>query len=196
MKIFYFFASDTISSKTKSIETICHINRNLMTTNRTNTIDKILNRKLQPTKVSFKFNHTTDENNCILSNDTSFTNNLREKESSDNEISSSEERSFTKFEQNSSNENDFQTSSSTTSGRTSSSISSVENENTIIIPELNRDCQNNCHLSTIKTHIINSNIDSTKKSQQFGIFSRIFGTKSSQNLLITTHQNSKTCVIM
>jgi hypothetical protein len=154
-----------------------------MTTNRTNTIDKTLNRKLQPTKVSFKFNHTTDENN------------LREKQSSDDEISSSEERSFTAFEQNSSNENDhqyvFQTSSSTTSGRTSSSISSVQNENTIITPELNRDC----HSSTTKIHIINSSIDSTKKSQ-FGIFSRIFGTKSSQNLLIATHQNSKTCVIM
>jgi hypothetical protein len=154
-----------------------------------------INKKLESTKTSFKFNriNTTNENNCVLSNDKLFTNNSRTKQNSDNEISSSDERSFAKIEQNNqgnlSDENVhhyyFQTPSSTTSGRSSSSISSVQNENTIITPESNGNFQSNSHSPTTKTY-----------KSQFGLFSRIFGTKSSQNLSIDTHKNSKTCAIM
>ncbi len=224
-------SSDTTNSKTKLIKSIIPINHtNLI--NKTsnsgnssshsesisdseklsvsmksalmNTKHVEINGKLQPIRTSFKPNHTVPLYNRIDDR----TNNFRKNQISDNEISSSEERSFSVLEQNygrnsldgNDDQGDFQLPSSTTSGRTSSSISSVKNENPPITSGSTNDLQRSRSSPTskaaAKSYLINSSDDSTKNSirtqSQSGFFSKIFSKKVSK----TTNKNSRTCSIM
>jgi hypothetical protein len=213
------FTSDTTNSKTKPIKTIAP-------TNRTNSIDETsnnrqsslhsesisdsnelstsmksllmntthveINGKFQPT--SLHRNNTEYETGAFdrtvplnkKTDDFDHTDNLTINLNFDDEKLSSEENN---------DQTDFQTSSSTTSGRTSSSTSSVHNENqTESIDELQNSYYSSRTRTLSKSYIIDSK--SIRTESQTGLFSRIFGSKSSQKFPSAPNQSSKICSIM
>lgn len=160
-----------------------------------------INGKLQPTS------HFTKIESLEADALNNTANNLKIKPKLDHKRSLSEERTISTSEQmhrkNPSVKNHNQDScynSSTTSGCTSSSISSLQDENLVTTRQSTDAIQHSFHSSAIKTVDKPYKIDSvdktitTKSKSRF--LSRIFSRKSSQKLSITTHKNSKTCLIM
>lgn len=94
-------------------------------------------------------------------------------------------------------------SSSTKSDRSSSSISSCNDENPIKSSKTLSNLEGNRHFSAklfTKLTITNQDPDAKQKDNktelQTGLFSRIFNSKSSQNLSTSTNKNSRACLIM
>ncbi len=166
-----------------------------------------INGKLQPTSHFTKIESLEADALNNTANDLIISNNLKIKPKLDHRRSLSEERTISTSEQmhrktpSVKNRNqDSCYNSSTTSGCTSSSISSLQDENLVTTRQPTDAIQHSFHSSAIKTLDKPYKIDSvdktitTKSKSRF--LSRIFSRKSSQKLSITTHKNSKTCLIM
>lgn len=200
MKIFVVLSLDTTRFKTKPIKS------NL----RTNSVDETsdttrveTNTKLQLRRTTFKFNHIVSLNNTVNTiTRLDYTDNLTKNTNSDSEISSCNERQIPIFDQT--NRCDLHSPASTGSGCTSSSMSSMENENSTVTTYSNDNPQTECHSSkdqmVSKAYQIKPNIDSAiisiPKETKSRFFSKIFGIKPLPKLTKTTNKNSKTCSIM
>lgn len=184
---------DTRFLKPKPLKTILRTNSVDDTSNTTHNIPK--NRSLQQRRNLFKSNRT-------MSHDTSISvrKNLRIDFDSDGEISLCNERLLPICEY--SDQHNPATPSSTTSGCTSSpissisSISSIQSQRSITSSYLDDEIQDERQSPVANLYQVNPNNDLTILASpietKIGLFSKIFGTKSSKTL----NNTSRTCSIM